>query len=89
MHFQTQRLRKHAGSSIIGQEPMGVELSCQGNCCRLSAMEQSSMLPLGRCRSIGKLERWYDYPCWSLVLPVLLVHEHLQIDSERNTHFSR
>ena len=80
MHFQTQRLSKHTGSSIIGQEPMGMELLCQGNCCRLSAMEQSSMLPLDRGRIIGQLESLYDYPRWPLVSPVLLVHEHLQVD---------
>jgi hypothetical protein len=39
MHFQTQRLSKYAGSSIIGQEPIGMELLCQGNGCCLSAME--------------------------------------------------
>jgi hypothetical protein len=81
MHFQTQRLSKHAGSRIIGQEPMGLELLCQGHCCRLSAMEQSSMLPLGRCRMIGRFEQLYNHPRWPLVLPVLLVHAHLQIDN--------
>jgi hypothetical protein len=81
MHFQTQRLSKHARSSVIGQEPISLKLACQSNCCRLSAMEQSSMLPLDRCRIIGRLEWLHAYPYWPLVSPVWLIHEHLQIDS--------